>query len=74
MKTSEHPTPTHSDWYFTFGMGSPNRNKIIIINDTYNGARARMFTLYGDNWAFQYDSVTGPRLAEEYSYEVIRVE
>jgi hypothetical protein len=55
-------------------MGSPNRNKIIIINDTYNGARARMFTLYGDNWAFQYDSVTGPRLAEEYSYEVIRVE
>lgn len=45
-------------WYFTFGVGidQPNRGRYYVVKDsTYDEARARMFDVFGREWAFQYD-------------------
>jgi hypothetical protein len=62
------------NWYFTFGMGSDNRNKIIKIFGSWADARQKMHDTYGDRWAFQYDESEGERLINEYSYEVVTIE
>lgn len=42
--------------YFTFGFGTPYRNKFVKIEaDTKGQAREEMIRIYGLKWAFQYD-------------------
>ncbi len=61
-------------WYFTFGMGNINRNKIAKIRGTRSSAREVMFKHFDDNWAFQYNETDGEQLLKEYAYEVIVLE
>lgn len=43
-------------WYiFTFGVGQEHEGHYIKIYGTYDSAREKMFEMYGDKWAFQYD-------------------
>lgn len=44
------------NWYFTFGVGDQLFSKnYVCINDTYGKAREKMFEVFKDKWAFQYD-------------------
>lgn len=42
------------NWIFTFGSNSEFAGKYVKIFGTYEGARAEMFEMFGDKWAFQY--------------------
>lgn len=45
------------DWYFTFGVGTINAGRYVIVYDsTYGEARNVMFKVFGSTWAFQYAS------------------
>lgn len=45
-----------SSHYFTFGFGTPYRNKFVRIEaDTKGEAREEMVRNFGLKWAFQYD-------------------
>lgn len=46
------------DWFFTFGSGieEPHRMRFVRIRGTQQGARQRMFDIYGDRWCGQYQS------------------
>lgn len=41
-------------WIFTFGYGQENEGKFVRIHGTYESARGKMFSEFGDKWAFQY--------------------
>lgn len=43
-------------WYFTFGIGTVNRGRFIVLFGTKDKTRKEMFSRFGENWAFQYDS------------------
>lgn len=44
-----------SKFYFTFGLGTEHAHEFVCIEDeTYNGAREKMFEHFGPHWAFQY--------------------
>ena len=50
-KTSKRQT-----YYFTFGFGHLHPNGYVAIHDvTDSEARAWMFSMTGNKWAFQYD-------------------
>lgn len=48
---------TPQDWYFTFGVGNPNKQKFVKINGTFKSARDEMYRRFGTKWAFQYASM-----------------
>lgn len=41
-------------WIFTFGYGQRHAGHYVVIEGTYDSARAEMFKRYGPEWAFQY--------------------
>lgn len=41
-------------YIFTFGIGTPNKNKYVKIYGNYESARQKMVDSFGLNWAFQY--------------------
>lgn len=44
-------------FYFTFGVGQRLAYRVQPIEaESYDLAREAMFEMYGDKWAFQYDS------------------
>lgn len=56
-------TETRDTYYFTFGFGHRHprtgallANGYTVIEGTRASARARMIELFGNQWAFQYDS------------------
>ena len=45
----------YSTWYFTFGCGQKHAGYCQPIKaPSYGSARAKMFEMYGAEWAFQY--------------------
>lgn len=44
------------NYVFTFTSSSELHAYYITICDTYTSARDRMCKIFGDRWAFQYDS------------------
>ena len=42
-------------YIFTFGCGHPFAGRYVKIDGTYEGAREKMFEMFGKNWAFQYE-------------------
>ena len=44
------------NYVFTFSQRSELHAQYVIICDTYSSARNRMVEIFGDRWAFQYDS------------------
>lgn len=42
-------------WYFTFCGDSPLRHYYVKLNGDYGQAREKMFSMFGEKWAFQYD-------------------
>lgn len=53
MKMDKY-TEEKKTWIFTFGSGQPYEGKFVRIHGTYGEARDKMFSLFGDTWAFQY--------------------
>lgn len=54
-------------FYFTFGYGTPYRNRYIEIEaEDYGSARARMVELHGQKWAFQYTEEEFKGQAEQF--------
>lgn len=60
--------------YFTFGSAHAHPNGAVAIFGTYEEARAKMFDLYGNKWAFQYTPcewgnwhVAHPTIVETYA-------
>lgn len=47
-------TEERRDWVFTFGCGQPYAGRYVVINGTFEGARARMFEMHGQMWSMQY--------------------
>lgn len=49
---------TEQDWYFTFmsGVDKPHRNCYTVRSGTFEVARQKMFTDYGDKWCMQYST------------------
>lgn len=44
-------------WWFTFGVGGRYAGRFYKIEDaTGDEARERMFSVFGREWAFQYDA------------------
>jgi len=44
------------NFYFTFGYGTPYRNKFVRIEaESFGQAREEMFKQFGRKWAFQYN-------------------
>lgn len=43
-------------WYFTFGVGQGDlaHKYVVIKDDDYEKARAKMFEAFGNNWSFDY--------------------
>lgn len=57
-----------SKFYFTFGVGHELSDKVQpIVADNLKIAMAKMFDLYGRNWAMDYTS-------EEYNHQVLNGE
>ena len=46
--------PIENDYIFTFCHGQSNGGKCVRICGTYASAREKMFSLFGQNWGFQY--------------------
>ena len=56
------------EWYFTFGYGhSHGPNGYTKIYGTFVSARQEMFRRYGPKWSFQYDSIKGAKLVNDYN-------
>ena len=41
-------------WIFTFGLDHPLKNKVQPVTGSFEQARVKMTSLYGDKWACQY--------------------
>lgn len=60
-------------YYFTFGYGHAHPKGYLIINaDDWAAARAYMFKLYKDKWAFQYTEDDFHRRCEKYNLDLIK--
>lgn len=52
-------------WWFTFGVDHPIYSAdAIVIEGTYNDARAKMIERHGTRWAFQYESAEAAGVEE----------
>lgn len=60
-------------YLFTFGVGSPYRQKCVIVSsDDENLSREYVFRKYGQqNVAFVYDYKTYSGLIEKFNYKII---
>jgi hypothetical protein len=54
------------DWWFTFGAGHEYAGYYVVINSTYDGARAVMMAHFGNRWSFQYPTAARAGV-EQYS-------
>jgi hypothetical protein len=43
-----------SDWVFTFGLGTPYKDKYVVVHGTFNEARIKLMDKVGVHFAFQY--------------------
>lgn len=50
----QQPDPVLT-YYFTFGLDSPLKNRFVALRGTMEGTRAIMHSVFGRNWAGQYD-------------------
>jgi hypothetical protein len=60
------------DWYFTFGFGHAYPNQYAKFKGTFGIARAKMFQMYGDKWAFQYNQDEFPEIARRWGFTEVQ--
>lgn len=47
---------SNKKWYiFTFGYGQEHAGHYVRLYGTYSETRQKMFEMFGDKWAFQYE-------------------
>jgi hypothetical protein len=56
------------DWYFSFGIDSPNKDKYVKINGTSESARLQMQARFGKSYAMQYDATVGPERVAKWNW------
>ena len=44
------------EWVFTFGQGQRYAGRCVRIKGDFAEARKKMFSLFGEEWAFQYSA------------------
>lgn len=59
------------EWIFTFGSDHKHPGGYVKIYGEYAGAREEMFRLYGNKWAFQYESMEAAGVERFKLYEVL---
>lgn len=61
-------------WWFTMAKNHHPQGPgcVAVIADTAAEARAKMFAVYGNRWAFQYDDFSKIHPLDQYVLQVIQ--